>query len=184
MTEASPPSGGPQGRGAFTLADAVTLSRLPLAVAFLAFSDGPTRLLILAVASVTDLVDGWMARRWGGSRIGTVLDPIADKIFVATAFWVVLVSGTLAWWEVVAVLLRDILATAAFLVAIVDRRPRAIPARVGGKVVTLLQLLTLLAFLTGSRFLQPLAWAAAAVGLYAIYDYARAIPDGTRPVGT
>ena len=44
-------------------------------------------------------------------------------------------------------------------------------------------LATLLAFLTDSRYLQPLAWAAAAVGLYAIYDYARAIPTETRPVG-
>jgi hypothetical protein len=44
-------------------------------------------------------------------------------------------------------------------------------------------LATLLAFLLDSPNLKHLAWAAAAVGLYAIYDYARAIPTGTRPVG-
>ena len=183
MPEASPPSGGPQGRGAFGLADALTLARIPLAVAFLAVEDARARLAILALAATTDLVDGWVARRWGGSRFGAFLDPVADKIFMATAFAVVLLSGRLDWWEVVLVLLRDILATLAFVVSIFWRQPRSIPARAGGKIVTLLQLLTLLAFLIDSRYLEPCAWAAAAVGLYAIYDYARAIPTGTRSVG-
>ncbi|MBW8771907.1 MAG: CDP-alcohol phosphatidyltransferase family protein [Gemmatimonadetes bacterium] len=183
MPEASPPPRGPQGRGASGLADAFTLARLPLAVAFVVVTDGRARLGILAAAAATDLVDGWVARRWGGSRFGAFLDPVADKIFMATAFAVVLFSGALAWWEIALVLLRDILATLAFIVSVVWRRPRSIPARVGGKIVTLLQLLTLLAFLTGSRYLEPFAWAAAAVGLYAIYDYARAIPTATRSVG-
>ena len=183
MSEASPPPGGPQGRGTFGLADVLTLARIPLAAAFVAVQDGRARLAILAVAALTDLVDGWVARSWGGSRFGAFLDPVADKIFVAAAFTVVLFSGALAWWEVALVLLRDILATLAFLVSIVWRRPRAIPARVGGKIVTLMQLMTLLAFLIDSRYLEHFAWAAAAVGLYAIYDYARAIPTQTRSIG-
>jgi CDP-diacylglycerol---glycerol-3-phosphate 3-phosphatidyltransferase len=183
MSEASPPPEGPQGRGSFGLADALTLSRLPLAVAFVLLTDGVTRVVILAVAGATDLIDGWVARRWGSSRLGVFLDPVADKIFVAAAFGVVLVSGRLSWWEIVLVLLRDILATLAFIVTLFWERPAAIPARAGGKVVTLLQLATLLAFLLDSRYLEPFAWAAAAVGLYAVYDYARAIPTATRPVG-
>ncbi len=184
MSEASPPPGGPQGRGAFGRADVLTLARIPLAVAFVVVEDGRARLAILAVAAATDLVDGWVARRWGGSRLGAFLDPVADKIFMAAAFGVVLFSGRLQWWEIGLVLLRDILATLAFLVTIFWQRPRAIPARAGGKIVTLLQLMTLLAFLTESRYLEPFAWAAGAVGLYAIYDYARAIPTGTRRVGS
>lgn len=183
MPEASPPPGGPQGSRAFGAADGLTLARLPLALAFVLVSDGTARLAILALAGATDLVDGWVARRWGGSRLGVFLDPVADKIFVAAAFGVVLFSGRLTWWEIGLVLLRDILATLAFVVTIFWQRPSAIPARVGGKIVTLLQLATLLAFLTESRYLEPFAWAAAAVGLYAIYDYARAIPTATRPVG-
>lgn len=183
MPEASPPPGGRQGRDAFGLADLLSLVRIPLAAAFIAIPEGGPRLVILAVAGFTDLADGWLARWRGGSRLGGLLDPVADKIFVAAAFFVVLVSGALTWWEIALVLLRDILATLAFIVAVATRRPRAIPARAGGKAVTLLQLATLLAFLTGSPYLQHLAWAAAAVGLYAIYDYARAIPTGTRPVG-
>jgi cardiolipin synthase len=183
MSEASPPPEGGQGRAAFGLADVLSLARIPLAAAFVAWPDGGGRLVLLAVAGLTDLLDGQLARWRGGSRIGGFLDPVADKIFTAAAFAVVLLSGRLSWWEVGLVLLRDILATLAFLVALATRRPRAIPARAGGKVVTVLQLATLLAFLLDSRYLQPTAWAAAAVGLYAIYDYARAIPTGTRPVG-
>ena len=183
MPEASPPPGGRQGRSAFGLADALSLARLPLAAAFVVVPDGGVRLVILVVAGFTDLADGWLARWRGGSRLGGFLDPVADKIFVAAAFAVVLMSGRLSWWEIGLVLLRDLLATLAFLVAVATRRPRAIPARAGGKAVTILQLATLLAFLADSAYLQHLAWAAAAVGLYAIYDYARVIPTDTRPVG-
>jgi len=183
MPEASPPPGGRQGRGAFGLADLLSLARLPRAAAFVVFPEGDVRLAILAVAGFTDLADGWLARWRGGSRLGGLLDPVADKIFVAAAFFVVLMSGRLTWWETALVLLRDILASLAFFVAVATRRPRAIPARAGGKAVTLLQLATLLAFLLDSPNLKHLAWAAAAVGLYAIYDYARAIPTDTRPVG-
>lgn len=183
MSEPSPQREGPQGRPVFGPADALTLVRLPLAVAFVLLAEPAWRIGILLVAGTTDTIDGWMARRWGGSKLGAFLDPVADKIFVATAFGVVLTSGVLAWWEIALVLLRDILATLAFLWTVIWRKPVSIPARAGGKAVTLLQMATLLAFLTDSPYLEPVAWAAAAVGLYAIYDYTRAIPTGTRSVG-
>lgn len=183
MSEATPPPGPPQGSGVLGLADGLTLVRLPLAVAFVLGHGTTLRLLVLALAGASDLIDGWVARRWGGSRFGAFLDPVADKIFVAAAFAVVLMSGLLAWWEVALVLLRDILATLAFLYTVATGRPAAIPARAGGKAVTLLQLATLFAFITESAYLRPIAYAAAAVGAYAIYDYTRAIPTRTRSVG-
>lgn len=183
MSEASPRAGPPQGRGLLGLADGLTIARLPLAAAFVLAPGVTIRLVVLAVAGLTDLSDGWVARRWGGSRLGAFLDPVADKIFVAAAFAVVLLSGRLVWWEVALVLLRDILATLAFLYTVATRRPVAIPARAGGKAVTLLQMTTLFAFILDSSYLRPVAYAAAAVGAYAVYDYTRAIPTGTRSVG-
>jgi phosphatidylglycerophosphate synthase len=102
---------------------------------------------------------------------------------MASAFGVVAASGRLEWYEVVGVLLRDIVATIAFAVTFFSRRPRAIPARAGGKAVTVLQVLTLVAFLTDSPLLRPLAWATGAVALYAIYDYYRVAPAAERRVG-
>lgn len=154
-------------------ADVITLARIPLAIAFPFVDTVNARLLLLGAAALTDFGDGWVARRWGGSRAGAVLDPIADKLFMASAFGVVLFSGKLAPLEVLAVVIRDLVASVAFFITVARHRSTAVPARAGGKVVTLLQLLTLLAFVLDSQYLQPLAWATGAVALYAIYDYSQ-----------
>ena len=157
--------------------------RVPLAVAF-PLANGPElRFVILVAAAGTDLLDGQIARRFGSSRLGAVLDPIADKLFMASAFGVVAFSGRLAWYEVAAALVRDIVASVAFLVTAIRRTPTAIPARPGGKAVTIGQMLTLLAFLVDSALLRPLAWATAGAGLYAIWDYTRVSAREKRRVG-
>jgi phosphatidylglycerophosphate synthase len=163
-------------------ADILTAVRIPLAVAFVAIGDNRARLVILAAAGASDFADGFVARRWGGSRLGAFLDPVADKLFMACAFAVVLVSRALNVFEIVGVLARDFATALAFLATVLFSRPAAIPARLGGKVVTIGQLLTLLAFLLGSDLLRPVAWATAAVALYAIWDYAR-VARLKRPLG-
>lgn len=166
-----------------TAADLLTLLRIPLAVLFLLLDDALTRLAILAVAAATDLLDGVLARRLGSSRFGAFIDPVADKLFMLAAFIVVAMSGALAWYEIAGVLLRDLVASVAFVITSISGRPMAIPARLGGKAVTLAQVLTLVAFLTDSPLLRPLAWATAAIALYAIWDYNQAAPSAKRPVG-
>lgn len=173
MTEASPGRKVEQARWRWSLADVVTLSRIPLAVAFIVAPGTRARLVVLALASLTDLLDGWLARRLGPSRIGTFIDPVADRLFMACAFGVVAFSGTLRWYEVAGVLLRDIAASVAFFITAGLGRPSAIPARAGGKAVTVAQMLTLLAFLVARDSLRPMAWATTAIALYAIWDYYR-----------
>ena len=163
-------------------ADVLTAVRIPLAVAFVAIPDTGARLVILAAAAASDFADGFVARRWGGSRLGAFLDPVADKLFMACAFAVVLLSGALNLFEILGVLARDFATALAFLVTVLFSRPAAIPARLGGKAVTIGQLLTLLAFVLGSDLLRPVAWATAAVALYAIWDYAR-VARQKRPLG-
>src|SRR5678815_1974274 len=80
-------------------ADFLTAVRIPLAVAFVAIPDNGARLVILAAAGGSDFADGLVARKWGGSRLGAFLDPVADKLFMARAFAVVLVSGALNVFE-------------------------------------------------------------------------------------
>lgn len=164
---------GRQGKRALAWADALTLSRLPLAVVFLVVEEPIVRASALAAAAASDLLDGWLARRYGGSRLGVVLDPVVDKLFMVVGFWVVLRSGLLNPFEILTVLLRDIVALSAFLTTVLLGRPTTLPARAGGKAVTVCQLLTLGAFLTGSELIKPLAWATGAVSLYAIADYTR-----------
>lgn len=177
----TPPPGALGAR--WTSADWLTLFRLPLAVAFPLVESLGWRLGILAAAAGSDLLDGWIARRVGSSRFGVFLDPVADKLFMASAFGVVLFSGALTWYEIVGVLLRDLVAAGAFLVVTVRGHAASIPARAGGKAVTVGQCLTLVAFLFGSALLRPLAWATGAVALYAIWDYQRVAGREARELG-
>ena len=182
MSETSRRLRADQDRPAFTVADFLSAVRIPLAIAF-PFVSNTWRVVVLVAAAASDLLDGQLARRFGSSRFGSVIDPVADKLFMAAAFGVVALSGKLEPYEIVGVLLRDIVATIAFLATIFSHRPRAIPARAGGKAVTVAQLLTLLAFLADSPRLRELAWATTAIALYAIWDYYHVAPRAGRRVG-
>jgi len=155
-------------------ADFLTLLRFPLAALF-PFVSGPVeQLAIVALAAVTDVADGFVARRTGGSRWGPVLDPVADKAFIVTAFITLAVHGRLHPLEIIGVLLRDIVAVLGFVGTVILRRPVALLARAGGKAVTVGQMLTLIALIVASPLVRPLAWATTAAAVYAIWDYGRA----------
>jgi CDP-diacylglycerol--glycerol-3-phosphate 3-phosphatidyltransferase/cardiolipin synthase len=155
-------------------ADVLTALRVPLALAFPFVRQPLWQLAIVAAAALSDVLDGWLARRYGGSRLGAVLDPIADKLFVVAAFMTLAGRGLLTWWEIAGVLARDIVAAVAALSVWLLGRPMALPARAGGKAVTICQLLTLVAFIAESPLVRPLAWATAGIAVYAIWDYGRA----------
>src|SRR5256886_13613055 len=116
-----------------TWADVLTALRVPLAVAFPFVHHPGAQLAVVAAVAATDFFDGMLARRFGSSRAGAVLDPVADKLFMATAFLTVARSGRLHPIEIVGVLTRDIVAALAFLRAWIVRRPATLPARAGGK---------------------------------------------------
>ncbi len=158
----------------FTFADALSATRIPLAGAFMLVEDAVWRLAIVAVAAGSDFLDGRLARRFGPSRVGVVLDPVADKLFMLAAFLTVAQSALLNWWEILLVLSRDIVAAVGTAAVWLLERPVALPARAGGKAVTVCQLLTLVAFIAGSPLVRPLAWATGAIAMYAIWDYGRA----------
>jgi len=157
-----------------TWADVVTALRLPLAALFPLVHRPSWEFAIVAVAAASVFVDGKLARYVGASRAGAVLDPIADKVFAAAAFVTIASRGALTWYELVGVLLRDILAVLGFFGTWLLHRPVALPARAGGKAVTVAQILTLVAYTAGSTLVRPLAWATAAIAVYATWDYGRA----------
>ena len=162
-----------------TGADVLTALRVPLAALFPFVRDPAWQLAIVGAAAASDFFDGKLARRFGSSRVGVVLDPVADKLFMACAFITVAGWGLLQWYEIVGVLLRDIVAALAFVGTWILRRPTTLPARAGGKAVTVCQLLTLVAFIAESPLVRPLAWATAAISVYAIWDYGRAAAQVT-----
>ena len=166
-----------------TAADIVTALRFPLAALVPLVRSPAWQLAIVATAAASDLADGFLARRLGASRAGAVLDPVADKVFMAVAFVTIARRGLLSWYELIGVLLRDILAVLGFLATWLLRRPVALPARAGGKAVTIAQLLTLVAAIADWPYTRHLAWATAAIAVYAIWDYGRTAARKTAQAG-
>jgi CDP-diacylglycerol---glycerol-3-phosphate 3-phosphatidyltransferase len=94
--------------------------------------------LAFCVASATDFVDGWIARRYQLiTSFGKVADPIADKALTGTALVLLSAYGRLAWWVTGLILLREWGITALRFSVI---RYGIIPASRGGKLKTALQI--------------------------------------------
>ncbi|NES12795.1 MULTISPECIES: CDP-diacylglycerol--glycerol-3-phosphate 3-phosphatidyltransferase [Micromonospora] len=112
--------------------------------------------LIFVVASVTDLVDGWIARRFGlVTSLGKVADPIADKALTGAALVLLSVQERLPWWVTVVILARELGITALRFWVI---RHGVIAASRGGKIKTALQILAI------TWYLWPMPAALAVVG--------------------
>jgi phosphatidylglycerophosphate synthase len=158
-----------------SLPSAISLLRVPLAALFLAVDGPATRAAILAVAAASDFADGWLARRLGQTtRTGELLDPLTDKIFLVTALFSFALDGRLAPWQLLVLLGRDLFTTAAFLAVMVFALPIRFRARLGGKIVTAVQLAAVLVLLVRPDWIGPLLVIAAVTGAYAVLDYTRA----------
>jgi CDP-diacylglycerol---glycerol-3-phosphate 3-phosphatidyltransferase len=162
-------------RGALVyLPSLISLSRLAFAAAFVARSDVPWRLGLIIAASVTDFLDGWLARRANlTTRWGALIDPIADRMFVFTAVCVFLFEGAIGSLQYFVLISRDLMTAVGFLVArsVVWLRPITFRARPSGKIVTALQLITLVALLIRPRLIPTLVVLVGAASAWAIADY-------------
>src|SRR3989454_12546138 len=98
-----------------TWADVLTALRVPLAVAFPFVHHPGAQLGVVAAVAATDFFDGMLARRFGSSRAGAVLDPVAGKLFMAAAGLTVARAGPPHPGEIVGVLAGDIGAAAPVL---------------------------------------------------------------------
>lgn len=146
MTD-EPAAAGPSARtSAWNIANVLTVMRLALVPVFLVAlfrhggGDPSWRVLAFAafaVASVTDRVDGELARRRGlVTDFGKIADPIADKALIGAALIGLSVLDELPWWVTAVILVREVGITALRLVII---RHGVMPASRGGKLKTLLQ---------------------------------------------
>ena len=138
----------------FNVANALTVSRLALVPVFLLtlFADGGNatgwRLVasaVFAIASVTDHVDGRLARKLGlVTDFGKIADPIADKALIGSALIGLSVLGELPWWVTLVIATREIGITLLRFWVI---RYGVIPASRGGKWKTLVQIIAIGLFL-------------------------------------
>jgi CDP-diacylglycerol--glycerol-3-phosphate 3-phosphatidyltransferase len=136
-----------QGVSPWNIANVLTVLRLAVVPFFVVclFVDGAgwrsAALAVFLLASLTDQLDGWLARRYGLiTDFGKMADPIADKALIGAALVALSVLGELPWWVTGTILGREIGVTALRFAVI---RRGVIPASYGGKVKTVLQILAI-----------------------------------------
>jgi len=146
-------------------ANVLTVARIALIPLFVVFviasgmTDPGWRIaaaLTFGVASITDFVDGWIARRFGlVTSFGKVADPIADKALTGSALILLSFYGVLPWWVTVVILVREWGVTLMRFWVI---RYGVIAASRGGKLKTVLQIIAI------TWYLWPFPSGLAAVG--------------------
>jgi len=158
----------------FTLPNLVSTSRFALALGFVAADAVAVRLALIGVASVTDALDGWLARRTKVvSRFGALLDPLADRFFVLAVVLSYVAGGQFTPLQAGMVLFRDVMSIIGFFVARNVSWLRTIPfsARMIGKLVTGAQLLMFVAVLLRPALTGVMVLLVFALGVAATVDY-------------
>lgn len=138
-----------------------------------------TALFIAAMA--TDQIDGWLARRQGRTTpLGSLLDPVADKVLVLSTLIVLIDEGIFPGWMVAAIVARELLVSGLRLAAV--ERGVVIHARDLGKLKTWSQTVAaaLGGFAAAGAWDQTIAWWALLVAVVLTWvsglDYARVAP--------
>ncbi|HEX3867167.1 MAG TPA: CDP-alcohol phosphatidyltransferase family protein [Gemmatimonadaceae bacterium] len=164
--------------GLRALPNILSSSRVLLAAGFAASGNVDARLGLVGLAAATDVLDGWIARRakWT-TRWGALIDPFADRVFALVAISTFLFTGALSTAGYFVMISRDIMTAVGFLVARMIPWLQKVPfrARASGKVVTILQLITLVALLRFPSWTTGCLWAVGAASAFSIVDYTFAL---------
>lgn len=132
------------GHDVLNLPNVITFGRLcavPLAVWLVIQRETGLAFGLFALAGVSDAVDGWLARRRGGSALGAMLDPLADKALLVCMFVTLAAIGVLPSWIAILVVFRDLVIVGGITVMWQLAIPVRIKPMLFSKLNTALQLL-------------------------------------------
>jgi phosphatidylglycerophosphate synthase len=160
------------------LPNIISLSRVLLAAGFVVVERVDVRLGLVGLAGITDFLDGWLARRarWT-TRLGALIDPFADRVFALVAVSTFLFMGELSTVGYFIMISRDLMTAIGFLVSrfVPWLRSVEFKARMSGKIVTVLQLITFVALLGLPSLVTPCLWLVGITSVYSIVDYTYAL---------
>ena len=126
--------------------------------------------LIFVIASVTDFFDGYIARSWDQkTKLGAILDPLADKMLILAAFLGLMMLGRASAWAVYLILVREFFITGFRVVMASDGVEVA--ASMAGKVKTVSQMFAVGFLLMSWPGGELLLWIAVALTLYSGFEY-------------
>ena len=169
------------------LPNKLTLLRIVLVPVYLVLLVGGWNILALivfAAASLTDMLDGRIARsRHLVTNFGKFMDPIADKLLTHTAFIMLCSMGRLNVAACIIFIAREFVVSGLRLVAV--EQGHVIAAGMSGKIKTVLQmaLVMLLTITSGNLLTDLVMLAAAAMTLYSMVEYVwqnRAVLGGAK----
>ena len=137
------------------------------------FSSDALAAVVFAVASFTDALDGWLARRQESeSTFGKLMDPLADKLLVTSALVSLVALDRLQAWVAMVIIAREFAVTGLRQMAM--EQGHVLAANLWGKVKTVLQIAMVLALITvdGSpAWVDALVYVTVAVTVYSGADY-------------
>jgi cardiolipin synthase len=162
-----------QEAGLFTLPNAITFARLcavPAAIWLVLQHRLDLAFWVFVAAGISDGVDGWLARvRNARSKLGAILDPVADKALLVSIYVALAAVGVLPDWLAILVVFRDLLIVGGVIMLSLLGQPPAIQPILLSKANTLLQIVLAAAALAIGGFgwqtgalLEVLVWATAA----------------------
>jgi cardiolipin synthase len=136
----------PLSQARLTIPNLITLTRIlltPLFIIFLIQGHYRQALIVFILAGLSDLADGLIARWWQQkSRLGSYLDPLADKLLMSTSFVTLSISRLIPSWLTVMVISRDVILGLGALILRLTDYPLVIKPSLAGKWTTTVQLLT------------------------------------------
>ncbi len=126
--------------------------------------------LIFVIASVTDFFDGYIARAWNQStKLGAILDPLADKMLMLAAFLGLMVIDMANAWAVFLILSREFFITGLRIVAVSEGKD--VSASNAGKLKTGAQIVAIGFLMMDWPFGTVLLWIAVALTIYSGAQY-------------
>ena len=107
-------------------------------------------LVLMAVAAVSDAVDGWLARAFNWTSVfGEIVDPVADKLLIGTLFVVLTLKGHIPIWLVAVIVGRDLIILLGAVAYRLTFGEEEFPPTMVSKANTAVQLIVLIALLLG-----------------------------------
>lgn len=112
---------------------------------------------VYLTAAVSDGLDGFIARVWNmKTRLGTFLDPMADKLLVTASFLILSIIEIIPLWITLVVISRDFIIVSGSLLVYLMKGELTIRPQPIGKITTFFQFSYILIVLLGSAFVIPL----------------------------
>lgn len=161
---------------------------VPLLAIFLLEEQYNYALLVFIVAGISDGLDGFLARLLNQkTRLGAILDPIADKALLVTTFVILAVLGVIPQWLTVLVVSRDLIIITGFAILVLSDSQIKIEPTYTSKLTTVFQILTVVYFLGLEYLLFMLFlrdYLIAATALLTLLSCAHYLVIGFRALGT